>query len=101
MFKWLSKLWKRGSSEGQNRSTGPLVIDYGQYQHKPVIARALSVVIGVSQSELCAWVANPAISVYLNDELLQGAQWARRRLESGQYEVKISTQDKIWRFFIG
>ena len=95
MFKWLGKirLWQRSP-------TGPLVAEFGQYVHKPVIARAISVVIGVSQAEVCAWIVNPEIDVFLNEELLQGASWARRRLESGDYEIKIPSQDKVWRFFI-
>lgn len=95
MFKWLGKLriWRR-------RSTGPLVTEYGQYLYKPVIARAISVVVGVSQAEVCSWIANPEINVFLNEDLLQGSQWARRRLESGNYEIKIPSQNKVWRFFI-
>lgn len=96
MIKWLSKikLWKRRGSQG------PVVHDYGHYVYKPVIARALSEVIGVSQAELCSWIQSPEINVYLNDELIQGAQWARRRLESGNYTIKIPSQDKAWTFFI-
>lgn len=96
MFKWLGKVkfWKQQEPEG------PAVHEYGQYVHKPVIARALSVVIDVSQAELCSWISDPEIEIFLNEELIQGAQWARRRLESGDYEVKIPSQDKVWRFFI-
>ena len=95
MFKWLvkAKLWRRGPE-------GPVVNDYGHYVFKPVIARAMSEVVGVSQAEVCSWVQNPEIDLYLNDELIQGAQWARRRLESGNYEIKIPSQGKVWRFFI-
>lgn len=96
-MKWLGKLkiWRRVSQE-----KGPVVNDYGQYLYKPVISRAISVVTEVSQAEVCAWVEDPEIDVYLNDELIQGAQWARRRLESGNYEIKIPSQNKVWRFFI-
>lgn len=99
MFKWLGKLklW-RGDPNG------PLVTDYGQYSYKPVIARAISVVVDVSQAEVCNMVADPEIGVFLNDDLLQGANWARMRLESGDYEIKITSpdgaKDKVWRFFI-
>lgn len=95
MLKWIRRIRK-----WQRRLEGPVVHDYGKYEYKPVIARALSVVIGVSQAEVCAWVADPEINVFVNDELIQGASWARRRLESGDYEVKIPSQDKVWRFFI-
>jgi len=95
MFKWLTKAkWWRCGSEGF------IVNDYGQYVFKPVIARVISVVIGVSQTEVCAWIADPEINIFLNEELIQGAQWARRRLESGDYEIKIPSQNKVWRFFI-
>lgn len=95
MFKWIAKAkwWRRGSK-------GPVVNDYGQYVYKPVIARALSVVLGVSQADVCMWVADPNTQVYLNDELIEGISWTRRRLESGDYEIKIPSQDKVWRFFI-
>jgi len=96
MFKWLTKikLWRR-------EPEGPVVHEYGRYLYKPVIARAISVVVGVSQAEVCSWVQNPEIDLYLNDELIQGASWALKRLESGNYEIKIPSQDKVWRFFIG
>ncbi len=108
MFKWLGKirLWRSDSTspEGSAEPTGPLVTEFGQYSHKPVISRAISVVTGVSQAEVCAWVTDPETSVFLNEELLQGASWARRRLESGDYEIKIVLLDeakgKVWRFFI-
>ena len=99
MFKWLGKirLWRSDPK-------GPLVTEFGQYLHKPVIARAISVVVGVSQAEVCNMVADVEIGVFLNDELLQGANWARRRLEAGGYEIKITSpdgaKDKLWRFFI-
>ena len=95
MLKWLTKvkLWRRGSE-------GPVVHEYGRYVYKPVIARAMSEVIGVSQAEVCAWVQDPEIDLYLNEDLIQGASWALRRLESGNYEIKIPSQNKVWRFFI-
>ena len=98
MFKWLGKIkfWKQREPEG------PVVHDYGRYLYKPVVARALSVVLEQDQAVIAAWVASPDIQVYVNGEELQGAKWARGRLESGDYEIKISTEeDKVWRFFIG
>lgn len=99
-MRWLSKLkWWR-----QDKSPALLVHDYGQYSYKPVIARAISAVVGVSQAEVCNWIADPEIEIFLNDRLIQGANWARERLESGGYEIKITTpgeaKDKVWRFFI-
>ncbi len=95
MFKWLSKirLWRQKSKE-------TVVYDYGRYVYKPVIARALSVVLERSQAEVVAWVADPGVQIYLNDRLIQGANWTRERLESGSYEIKIPSQYKVWRFFI-
>lgn len=97
MFKWLGKLkiWRRKS-----QSQSEVVHEYGRYVYKPVIARAMSAVIGVSQAEVCSWIASPEINVFLNDELIQGATWAMRRLESGNYEIKIPSQGKVWTFFI-
>ena len=94
MFKWLGKLkiWRQDQEV--------TVHEYGRYVYKPVIARALSVVIGVPQTEICDWIASPHINLFLNDELIEGATWARRRLESGNYEIKIPSQAKVWRFFI-
>ena len=96
MLRWLGRIrkWK------QERAEAPLVCHYGQYVYKPVVARAISMVMDVSQAEACAWVANPEIDIYLNGELLQGAQWAQKRMESGDYEIKIPSQNKVWRFFI-
>lgn len=95
MFKWLSKirLWRQTSK-------APVVYNYGKYVYKPVIARAFSVVLERSQAEIVAWVADPNIQIYLNDRLIEGADWARERLESGGYEIKIPSQNKVWRFFI-
>ncbi len=95
MFKWLGKLkwWK---AEDDDTS----VHEYGQYVYKPVIARALSVVLDVPQSQIVEWVQDPAVSIYLNDELISGTRWTRQRLESGGYEIKIPQRNKIWRFFI-
>jgi hypothetical protein len=97
MFKWIGKirLWKR-----EKVPEGYTLHEFGRYVYKPVIARAMSVVIGVSQAELCSWIANPEIEVFLNGELIQGTQWAMRRLESGGYEIKIPSQNKIWKFHI-
>ena len=95
MFKWLGKVIK-----WQGKPEGLSVTNYGRYVFKPIVARAISVVMDVSQAEACAWVADPKIDVYLNGELLQGAQWAQKRMESGDYEIKIPSQNKVWRFFI-
>lgn len=92
MLKWLGKIrmWRRGLE-------GPVVYDYGRYVYKPVMCRAVAEVIGVAQSEVCSWIQDPEIDVYLNNELIQDPQ---ERLESGNYEIKIPSQDKVWRFFI-
>lgn len=97
MFKWIGKikLWRHRSEPD------PVVVhDYGQYLHKPVMARAISMIMGVSQNELCTWVDDPEIDLFLNDELIQGSEWALRRLGSGYYEIKIPSQNRVWRFFI-
>ena len=98
MFKWLGviKFWKQREPEG------PVVREYGRYVHKPVMARALSVVLEQDQAVIAAWVADPDIHIFVNGEELQGSKWALGRMESGDYEIKISTEeDKVWLFFIG
>lgn len=92
MFKWLSKIrsWRQTSEDA-------VVYDYGRYVYKPVVARALSEVIGVAQVEVCAWIVDPEVDVYLNDELIKDTHG---RLESGGYKIKIPSQNKVWRFFI-
>ena len=96
MFKWLGRLttWRRKELDG------PLVTEFGRYEYKPVMARVLSVVMDICQEEVVAIIANPHIEIFLNDEVIQGSSWARKRLESGAYEIKIPSQDKVWRFFI-
>lgn len=95
MFKWLGKLkWWKGTEDG------PSVHEFGQYCHKPVMARTLSVILDITQPQVVALIQNADIEVYLNDDLIQGSDWARRRLESGGYELRIPQQNKIWRFFI-
>lgn len=95
MFKWLGKL------KWWNSAGGSLAVhEYGRYVYKPVVARALSVVMNISQHELVEWIQNPDIDIYLNKDLIQGTRWARQRLESGGYEIKIPQMNKIWRFFI-
>lgn len=96
MFRWLGRLttWRR------KEPNGPLVTEFGKYEYKPVMARVLSVVMDISQAEVVAIIANPHIEILLNDKVIQGSSWARERLESGAYEIKILSQDKIWRFFI-
>ena len=101
MRKMLGKLlwWKRDPAEPD----GPFFRNYGKYEYKPVIARALSVVMEESQEQIATWVQSPDIRITLNDEPVEGMRWALRRLESGNYEIKLSQaeqQDKIWRFFI-
>ena len=98
MRKLLGKLkwWKKREPDG------PAFHDFGQYVYKPVIARALSVVMDESQEQIAIWVQDPNVQITLNDEPVEGMRWALRRLESGTYTVKMSRDgvDKIWRFFI-
>jgi hypothetical protein len=97
MFKWLGKirLWRRESAPDPY-----IILEYGQYVHKPVVARAVSMIMGVSQDELCSWINDPEMDLFLNDELIQGSEGAQRRLGSGSYEIKIPSQRRVWRFFI-
>lgn len=93
MLKWLRSKLKR-----KPRVIPPEVFDYGRYEYKPVIARALSVVMNCTQQDVLNLVA--ATEVHFNGELLQPGFTARPRLESGQYEVKIPSQNRVYRFFI-
>lgn len=98
MIKWIGKIKQKIWRQDLNQDF--TISNYGQYVHKPVISRAISVVVGISQEELCSWIENPEIKVYLNGEQIQGATWALRRLEAGNYEIKIPSHNKIWTFFI-
>jgi len=96
MLKWAGKIreWWRGSSDS------PVTIHtYGRYSHKPVLGRALSMVMNVCDAELCAWTNDPEIEVYLNNTLVQESRLLER-LEAGSYEIKLPSQNKVWRFFI-
>ena len=97
MFKWIGKirLWRREKEEE------PVVVhDYGVYVYKPVMIRAVAMVMGVPQDAVRSWVDDPEVDLSLNGELIQGAGWDRRRLGSGNYEIKIPSRNKAWRFFI-
>lgn len=91
MFKWLGRLrWWR------SKGTGPIVYEYGRYLHKPVTARAILMVMDIQQSTLTRLIDQK--DIYLNDEPVG---YDNPRLESGGYEIKIPSQNKVWRFFIG
>jgi len=96
VFKWIGKLkrWR------QKEVGAPIVHEYGRYVFKPIVLRALSVVLGQDQTVIITWVASPDIDIYLNNRLIQGEDWAKVRLESGGYKVEIPSQNKVWSFFI-
>ena len=96
MFKWIGRLkrWR------QKEVGAPIVHEYGRYVFKPIVLRALSVVLEQDQSVVTAWVADPNIDIYLNNQLIQGTDWACVRMESGGYRVEIPSQNKVWSFFI-
>lgn len=89
MFKWLiNKLGRKKSPE---------IHDYGRYINKPVIQRALAMVMNISQNDLVGLVGKT--DVYLNDDKLDLTHLVLR-MESGGYKIKIPAQNKVWRFFI-
>lgn len=92
MFKFLGKLrwWKKDS---KNFS----VHEYGRYVHKPIRQRALSCVMGISQGDLVNLVRQTQVE--LNGTPLDVTHLVLR-MESGSYEIKIPSQNRIWRFFI-
>ena len=94
MIKWARKVlrWRR------ERPEDPVVHDYGRYVHKPVIQRAVAMVMGIDQGQLVSLVDKS--EVYLNEDKLERTQLVLR-LPAGQYEIKIPEQNKVWRFFIG
>lgn len=89
MLKWLV--------EKLGRKQAPDVHDYGRYVNKPVVQRALAMVMNMSQTDLVRLVGKT--DVYLNDDKLDLTHLVLR-MESGGYEIKIPAQNKIWRFFI-
>ncbi len=91
MLKWLFRLLRR-------RVRPPKIIDHGRYVYKPVIARALSVVMNISQAEVVALVISKKI--YFNGQQLQPNFAATTRLHSGSYEVKIPSQNRLYKFYI-
>lgn len=96
MLKLLGKLvwWRQAQQE-------PVVTiyEYGRYVYKPVLQRALSEVMGMTQTELVNRMQNSGMEVYLNDDLLHPSHLVLR-LEAGSYEVKVPSLNKAWRFFI-
>lgn len=96
MFKWLTKikLWR------QRGLQDPVVVyQYGRYVLKPVVVRAMSVVMNISQQEF-VHMTNIE-DVFLNNEKV-GDTWlaVHSRLESGEYIIRILAQNKIWKFYI-
>lgn len=96
MLKWLGKmrLWRRDEKE-----PAVTVHDYGRYVYKPVLQRALSEVMGMSQTELVNRMRNSGMEVYLNGGSLDVTHLVLR-LESGNYKVEVPSLRKVWTFFI-
>jgi len=87
MLKWIKKLFSR------ERKT--VVHHYGKYELKPVVGRALSVVMGISKERLVDLVK--AKKLALNDQLVTDTE---ARLESGQYQILFFAKSQAWNFHI-
>jgi hypothetical protein len=93
MMTFLGKItsWFKGTTQG------PDVCEYGAYLYRPVIQRAVANVMGLSEPQLVSLIDSE--EVQLNNLTLDKTHLVLR-LESGQYEIKIPSQNRIWRFFI-
>ena len=87
MLKWIKKLFSR------ERKT--VVHHYGKYELKPVVGRALSVVMGLSKEQLADLVKAKRLT--LNDQLVTDIE---ARLESGQYQILFFAKHQAWNFHI-
>ncbi len=96
MFGWLR--WLARLIWGPRDPKGLVVHEYGRYVHRPVIQRALAKVMGITQGELVGLIKREEI--ILNGDPLDLTHLVLR-MESGDYEIKQPTQNKVWRFFIG
>jgi hypothetical protein len=87
MLKWIKKLF--------SRKRKVVVHYYGKYDLKPVVGRALSVVMGLSKDQLANLVK--AKKLALNEQLVTDLEV---RLESGQYQILFFAKNQAWNFHI-
>jgi len=93
MFKWLGKILRR-----KTRAKPLEIINYGRYLHRPVLLRALSVVMNISQDEILSLIKGKGI--YCNEEYLQQGFIATLRLHSGRYQIRVPSQNRLYKFYI-
>jgi len=91
MLKWLGKLrlWRRESNDS-------VVHDYGQYVNKPVMSRALAMVMNVDAEQLDKMIWDD-VGVSVNGVRVSPVG-VEQRLHSGAY--KVIRGSTIWTFFI-
>ena len=87
MFKWIKGLFSK-----RKKLT---VFEYGRYELKPVVGRALSIVMGLSKEQLDSLVK--AKKLTLNEQLVNNLE---ARLESGQYHLFFFAKNQAWNFHI-
>ena len=87
MLKWIKKLFS------PKRKT--IVHQYGKYDLKPVVGRALSIVMGLSKEQLASLVKAKRLT--LNEQLVVDLEV---RLESGQYQILFFAKNQAWNFHI-
>ena len=87
MLKWIKKLF--------SRERKIVVHQYGKYELKPVVGRALSVVMGLTKEQLADLVKAKRLT--LNEQLVVDIE---ARLESGQYQILFFAKSQAWNFHI-
>ena len=87
MFKWITNLF--------SKKRKIVVHQYGKYELKPVVGRALSVVMGLSKEQLASLVRAKRLT--LNEQLVIDLE---ARLESGQYQILFFAKSQAWNFHI-
>lgn len=92
MFGLLKRLFRRKPKQRPYE-----VVEYGRYKNKPVIMRALELVMSKSQEEIIGIISHQIIR--LNGTILT-CYSLRNRLESGQYTIEVPHLRKKWTFYI-
>lgn len=87
MLKWIKNLFSK------KRKT--VVYQYGKYELKPVVGRALSVVMALPKEQVVDLVK--AKKLTLNEQLVTDLE---ARLESGQYQILFFAKNQAWNFHI-
>lgn len=88
MFHWIKR---------KELAPKPKMVEFGRYQHKPVLERAVCFITEISQLDLIYLIANRQLT--LNGDVVV-LDHLSNRLEAGGYRIERLDTHDVWRFFI-